>query len=72
MINLKQLASVLAIISVISGGAWAVDARMDAKVTHELAPIKDDVRAIRNLLEKFLLQQIERRDRDGGIHAPGS
>jgi len=57
--NIKNLTAALVLIGLISGAAWAMDARIESKVTLQLAPIKDDVRAIRGLLESFVLSQIK-------------
>jgi len=57
--NIKNLTAALILIGLISGAAWAMDARIESKVTLQLAPIKDDVRAIRGLLESFVLSQIK-------------
>ena len=54
--NLKQIALIIGIIGAIAGGAWAMDARIDAKVTLHVAPLKEDVKAIRHLLEAYILR----------------
>ncbi len=66
MITVKQLLLVFALIGALGsaggaiwGVAWALDTRIDTRVTFQLAPLKEDVRAIRSLLEAFLLKQIE-------------
>ena len=59
MISIKQLVLAFALIGSIVGGAWAFDARIDAKVTEHIAPISKNVEAIRGLLEALLLQMAE-------------
>ena len=59
--NIKTLMVALSLIGLIAGAAWAMDARIEQKVTLQLQPIKDDVRAIRGLLERYLLSQVQSR-----------
>jgi len=59
--NIKTLMVALSLIGLIAGAAWAMDARIEQKVTLQLQPIKDDVRAIRSLLERFVLSQVQSR-----------
>ncbi|HEC62162.1 MAG TPA: hypothetical protein ENI27_07905 [bacterium] len=58
MISLKQIALILVVVlslGSIVGGAWALDNRIDVKVSAALSPLKDDVRAIRGLIEDLLI-----------------
>ena len=56
----QQLVMILGLIGMVGGAALAWDTRIDSKISHQVAPIRDDVKAIRNLLETFLLSQIEK------------
>ncbi len=77
MISLKQIALILVVVlslGSIVGGAWsivyatwALDARIDAKVSTALTPItedvrdiKDDSRAIKRLLQDLMLSLAQR------------
>ncbi len=63
--SLKQIALILVVVlslGSIVGGAWALDNRIDAKISAALLPITGDVRdikvdarAIRGLMESFLM-----------------
>ncbi len=59
MIKWKHIALIAALLVPFVGAVLAFDARIDAKITLQLAPMKDDVRAIRGLLEGFLMTQIK-------------
>ena len=47
-ISVKTLAIALGMV-----GMWALDSRIEAKIDREIAPIREDVRAIRTLLERI-------------------
>ncbi len=59
MIKLKHVALIVALLGSFVGAVWALDARIDSKITMQLAPLKDDVRAIRGLLEGFLMTHLK-------------
>ncbi len=70
MFSLKQIALFLVVVlslGSIVGGAWALDNRIDAKVSAALTPItedvrdiKDDSRAIKRLLQDLMLSLAQR------------
>ena len=60
MTNLKHVVVVLSILSILAGGVYTLAAHVEKKVSGQLQPIKDDVKAIRNLLENYLLQELRK------------
>lgn len=52
-ISVKTLAVVLGMVGMIVGGVWALDTRIEAKIDRQVGPIRDDVRAIRIILERM-------------------
>jgi len=73
--SLKQVATFLGIVSMILGAAYALDARVDAKigvrgkivnesliqVRDEIRGVRADIKDLRRFLETFILQNYESR-----------
>ena len=56
-ISTKTLIAALVLIGMIVGAVWALDSRIEAKIDRAVAPIRDDVRAIRVLMERLVPPQ---------------
>ncbi len=53
----KMVAIVFALVATLTGASWAIDGRMDDKIHRQLEPLRQDVQAIRQLLENFLIKE---------------
>ena len=66
--QLKTVIAVLTFLLALVGGVWALESRVDEKIDRAMVPIRenvtsirDDVKAVRGLLEKILLEDRARR-----------